>query len=533
MKQGSKQFINILFPALIFGSMTGILTALYVNLYKYVAKHVIALSEQGYHFVKANLWTIPIVLIFLFAIAFIFSVIYKSSPRLGGGGIPSSIAVLRGIVSFKWFKVLIGVSLMSMVTFLIGVPLGNEGPSVLIGTALGYGTVHLLAPKHRAWNKYSMTGGACAGFAVATGAPVSGILFAVEEAHQRISPMIIIVSAISVLFACITSQLLSSFLGTSVYLFPSLNLITLSLKDVWLPLLIGIVIGLFAVVFLTYYKIIYEFFNNKLAKIPLYLKIFFVFGLTLAFGIFSTNFISTGHELILILLEGQGKTAILTLLVILLVRSSLSLSANTSKITGGIFLPILALGTLLSSVIANVLIKYCGLSANYYEIILALGITACIAGMMKMPLTAIIFSIEALSCYNNILFVIIVSAVSYAFTEIFHTKSVNDSVVDNIIKNNDNKMNLKVFDAFVTVQKGSFAIGKQIRDVLWPANTFILSTTPSATHRTQIDEHGGKSLREGDVLHVRYSTFDQAQTRLELLAIVGDQDYQEKTTVEV
>ena len=30
-----------------------------------------------------------------------------------------------------------------------------------------------------------MTGGACAGFSTATGAPISGILFAVEEAHQN------------------------------------------------------------------------------------------------------------------------------------------------------------------------------------------------------------------------------------------------------------------------------------------------------------------------------------------------------------
>lgn len=533
MKHGSKQFINILFPALIFGSMTGVLTALFVTLYKLSAKHVIEFSEQSYHFIKTNLWMIPIVLVLLFGIAFVFSFIYKNSPRLRGGGIPSSIAILRGIVPFNWIKVLFGVLILSMISFLIGVPLGNEGPSVLIGTALGYGTVHCLAPKHRAWNKYSMTGGACAGFAVATGAPVSGILFAIEEAHQRISPMIITVSAISVLFACITAQLLSSLLGVNVSLFPTLQTITLTIKDVWLPLIIGILVGLFAVLFLKYYKVVNAFFNKTLNKIPTYLKIFSIFALTLGLGLYSFSFISTGHELILNLLDGNGLTALITLTLILIVRSTLTLSANTNKINGGIFLPILALGALASSIIANILIQYLGLNVDYYQIILALGITACIAGMMKMPLTAIVFAIEALSCHNNILYIIVVSAVSFTFTELFHTKSINDSVVDNIIKNNYIQSKTIVYDAFVTVQKGSFATGKQIRDILWPANTFILSTTPNTTHLTQVDEHGGESLREGDLLHVRYSTRDSKQTKIELLAIVGEQDFVEKETYEV
>ena len=64
----------------------------------------------------------------------------------------------------------------SVTSFLIGVPLGNEGPSVLMGTAVGKGCTDTLAKKHPAWSRYSMTGGACAGFAVATGAPISGIL---------------------------------------------------------------------------------------------------------------------------------------------------------------------------------------------------------------------------------------------------------------------------------------------------------------------------------------------------------------------
>ena len=53
-----------------------------------------------------------------------------------------------------------------------------------------------------------MTGGAAAGFAVATGAPATGMIFALEEVHKRFSPMILMVAMSSVVFAAATSEVL-------------------------------------------------------------------------------------------------------------------------------------------------------------------------------------------------------------------------------------------------------------------------------------------------------------------------------------
>ena len=523
-------FINLIFPALIFGSITGILTGAIISLYKFCAKHVISFSEKGYHFLNHHLYVVPLVLVGLLLLAVFFSYVYKKIPRLKGGGIPSSIAILRGLITFKWLRVLIGVFFMSLASFLVGVPLGNEGPSVLIGTAVGKGSAYTLAHKHRAWAKYSITGGACAGFSVATGAPISGIVFALEEAHHHVSPMILIVSCFSVLFARIATELLAPLLGVSISLFPELSLVSLGIKDLWMPLLIGIIMGFFAVLFLNLYKLINRVFNKRLKKINLGYKIFFVFALTLLLGIISYSYISTGHELILHLIDFTSRPAILTLLLILLVRSILTLCANTNKITGGIFLPILALGTLLASATALSLEKVFGLSHEYYTLFIALGLASCISGMMKMPLTAIIFSVEALSCYNNILYVIIASASAFVITEIFRTKSINDSVVDNIIKEKKERKKVIVIDTFITVQNNSFAIGKQIRDILWPANLFVLSFKPSEKRTAELDEHGGRELHEGDVLHIRYSTFNEKETKRDLIAIVGEQNYNEEQT---
>ena len=529
MKKLKGYFINLIFPAIIFGSITGVLAAFVVILYKLLAGFVINFSQNYYAFLREKLYFIPLVLMAFYFIALLFSRIYKKHPRIRGGGIPSSIALLRNILTFKWLRTLIGVFFTSLTSFLIGVPLGNEGPSVLMGTAVGKGSIMTLAKKHPAWSGYAMTGGACAGFAVATGASVSGILFAIEEAHQRISPMILIVGSIAVLFAQLVSEIFCPLLGLNTSIFPNMNVTTLAVKDVWIPILVGAIIGLFAVAFLKYYHLISRFFNVKLKKIPHHIKIFFVYVLTLAFGLVSFSFISTGHEIFPLLLKGN--VAIYGLVVLLLVRMSLTLFANTNKLTGGVFVPIMALGAIMASIIGQSLFLAFGLDQKYQTIILVLGISACISSMMKMPLTAVVFSLEALGCVNNVLHVIIVVAVSFIITEIFGVKGINDSIIDNIVKAQEETHKRLIIDTHITIQKGCFAEYRHVKDILWPSNFFLLSIIPSKSRQAHVDQQGSMTLHEGDVLHIRYATFDEEHTKKELISIVGEQDYDETGTV--
>ncbi len=522
-RKSRKQFLlNLMVPSIVFGSITGVFTAVIVLLYKKAAIHVVEWSEYLYRLFKEQpLWLVLAAAV-LFGVSFLFAFIYKRVPNLKGGGIPTSIAILRGIIAFKWLRNLVGVIALSLSSFLVGVPLGNEGPSVQIGTAVGRGAVRVFAKKHRAWDRYSMTGGACAGFSVATGAPISGIMFAVEEAHQRISPMIIIVSTISVIFANFTSTVLAPLFGVDNAIFENHQTMALSLKDVWLPVCIGIVIGLFAVLFLKYYRAVSAFFNQTLKKVGLPYKIFAVFALTVAAGLLADGFVSSGHHLLLSLFDGGFP--IYTLLLILLVRATLMLGANTNGVTGGMFIPMLALGALVAAVFGEILTAYCGLDAAYFSVILTFGIIACIAAMMKTPITAVVFAVEVLNCHMNILYVITVCAVSYMITEIFGAKSINDTAVEDKMEQLEEEQTPVLIDTFVVVKKDAFAIGKQVRDIFWPANLFVLSITHAANRKTVVDEHGGKSILEGDTLHVRYSTYNEAETKEELEAIVGAQD---------
>lgn len=527
--------INTILPVLVYGGITGALVGACIALFKFCAGKLISLSEELYFYIGGNLYLgnfIPLLIavVVLTVLALGMSLLYKKMPNVRGGGIPTSIGITRGVIPMHWLTNLAAVFLASLASFLVGVPLGTEGPSVQIGTAIGGGISDASAKKHTAWKRYIMTSGACAGFSAATGAPISGILFAVEEAHQRISPMVFSVAATAVATAQAVSGALSPLLGVEVELFAPVKLPQLAWGELWITVVIGILVGFAAVGFLQYYRMLSRFWKKKLEKIPAFIKILIVFAATLLLGCIAHPFVSTGHGLIETLLHGGGVWYIL--LAALFVRSTLMILCSANGITGGLFLPILALGALLSALLGRIVIAFCGVPESYYPVLVMLGVAASIAGMMKTPITAMVFAIEVLSASENILPVIITTVLAYAVTEIFYVDSINENVLEHRVAEIHKGMTAQSFDAHLVLQNGSFAVGKQIRDILWPNGLVVLSFKRAKKQDAVVDSYGEKLLHAGDELHVRYSTYDHEETIREIAAIVGEQKQSDESELD-
>ena len=511
-----KHISRTILPYLGFGAVTGIGTAAVVVFYKYVAGKTIHLSEDGYAYLREHLWMLPLVLALLVALAWLLCHIYKRYPGLQGSGIPTSIAAQRGLLRFSWWRSLIGTFLLSLTSFFIGVPLGTEGPAVQMGTAIGQGTTRPRKRENNAWSRYAMTGGACAGFSVVTGAPLCGLLFGIEEAHRRLNPALLLVSSTAVMFSEITQQLLAPWMGVDAALFPARPLMTLPTAELWIPAVIGIVMGLFAVAFLSYYRVIKRFFNHSLQRVPWFIKVGSVLILTVLTGLWIDGSGSTGHHLILSLFENN--LTVPTLLLLLAVRATLTLGANVNGLTGGIFVPTLALGALTAALLGEGALA-AGFAEGYYPIILTLGLVACIASMMKMPVTAAVFAFEMLGCGNNVLYVIIVCVVSYAITELFGVNSIIDTVVENKTAALSAGHKTVKAERDFTVEADSFADGKQVSDILWPAGVFVLSVTHGPAAHIK-GAHGHQVLNAGDILHVQYTTTNEQAVLQEMGALV-------------
>ncbi len=515
MKKNRLTYIkNILIPCLLFSGITGVLTGVLIFLFKIAASFVISHSENIYAFVRSNPAYIPLLLAGIAVVAFIASLILKVSPSCRGGGIPTSIAILRGLVTFSWIKSVFLLFTSALLSYLAGIPLGNEGPSVQMGTAVGRGTVRVFAKNNQAWDRYIMTGGACAGFAAATGAPISGIFFAFEEAHRRFSPMIFMTAAIAVVFGNSTMQLLCTLFSISPTLFDFTIDTVLPLKYMWASLIVGLVCALFATLFTRVYRFFFELFKDTLAKLPLTLKIIIVFVCISLIGLVSAEFLGTGHHIVEHVLDGHGVWYML--LLYLCVRAILLIVANNAGVTGGLFVPSLAFGAMIGAVCGKAMIALHILPKEYYVITVVMGMAAFLSASSRTPITAIVFAIEALCGFANILPIAASVTLAYLTIETIGIHSFTETVIETKVEDLHKGMIATVVDAYMTVGKGSFVIGKEIPDILWPPTCVVLSVKKAS------DIHS-IGMAEGDILHLRYQTYDKAETCALLENLVGKQ----------
>ncbi|MBE6543320.1 MAG: hypothetical protein E7675_02870 [Ruminococcaceae bacterium] len=514
MKNKISKIKNKLIPCFLLSALTGITTGLLIFAFKIAASYIIALSGDLYALVRQKpLLLVPFIL-GLAVLGLLSYFILKIAPDAKGGGIPSAITIIRGFVPINWVASAFGVFSSALVTFFAGIPLGNEGPSVQMGCAVGKGTVNILAKKNKAWDKYIMTGGACAGFAAATGAPISGLLFYIEEIHRRFSPLIFMSTATATLSSAVTMELLGACFDFNTRLFHFTISSVLPMKYLPVAMAVGIITGFVALGFTQLYKIINKFLNVTLKKCPSLVKIVSVFVTVGILGFFASEFTHSGHSLIDSIIEGH-RFPMYLLLLSLLVRALLLLFANNAGITGGIFVPSLAFGALTGKISADIL-AFTGLVPEEYEVILVvIGMASFLAASSRIPLIAITFSIEALSGLSNIIPIALGAAFAYIVVELSGITDISDVIIESKIENAAKGKKFYVADVRMKVEEHAFVIGQEIRDILWPPTCVVLSVDKKELHHS--------SLEEGDVLHLRYKTSDPAESLLVLESLLGKQ----------
>ena len=517
MHKRSLIYIKNIIPCLILSAITGILTGIVIFLFKTAASFVAALCDNMYSAVREKPTLIPLLVIGAAALGLISALTTKYLAHCKGGGIPTAIAILRGLVDFSWLRNIVVVFASALITYLGGVPLGTEGPSVQMGTAIGRGTVRMFAKKHNAWDRYIMTGGACAGFAAATSAPLTGIFFAFEEAHKRFSPMIFMSAASAAVAGSATITSLDKIHHNPTTLFAFTIDATLPLRFIWIAVIVGIICGVAATLFTLTYRAVGDFIQNRLRNISLYIKIPAVFVLVSLLGYFSAEFLGSGHSLTDTLLEGHG--VFYMIIIYFVIRALLLIVSNNAGITGGLFLPTLAFGAMLGALCGQILLYFSLIDASYYPIVVIIGISAFLSASSRTPITAVVFSVEALGGFANILPIALGVTVAYIVIEAIGISSFTESVVESKVESYSENKELYLADVKFTVQKNSFAVGKEIRDILWPATCVVTSVRKNPDSLNH-----GAFIEQGDVLHLHFTSYSPDSTISLLQDILGVQE---------
>lgn len=494
-----KKAADILIPGIFLSGLTGCIAGIAVYCFKRLAALLAEKSAEIYAFATQNLWALPILFAGLFGLSSVSYFILKHCPSATGGGIPSSVGALRGMLNFHWLKTLIFTAVSALITFFSGVPLGNEGPSVQIGTALGKGISRHLGKRTRAWDRYIMSSGACAGFAAATCAPLSGALLSLEEAHQRFSPMILFSALTGVVSATVTNNVLTRIFGGDTVFIHLSNVPTLSLNMLPIAAIIGITAGISAVLYSESYKL----FRRITEKLPLFAKISGVFLLTGVIGVFFPLALGNGHSVIEMLLDGE--IIISVIVILLLLKFALTALASAVGVTGGLFIPILTIGALLGGIEVYIL-NLLGFEQSVFLPVILISIAAFLGSAMKTPFIAIVFSVEALFCGQNIIFVSTAVLCGYLVTELTKNESISEIVLSFRIKEQTVGARTSI-EIAATVENGAFAEGKAIRDLFMPPNCVIVGIVRDGKERAV--NNGEIVLHADDILNMHCITYDE------------------------
>ncbi|WP_418775809.1 ClC family H(+)/Cl(-) exchange transporter, partial [Intestinibacter bartlettii] len=336
--------------------IVGLIVGLVIVLHRIILSSVFSLFKNFYSLGRENFVYIPAIFAVLIFLGYIVGKSVKIDPMITGSGIPQVEGILLRKLKQKWYSVLVLKFVSGLVCLGTGLSLGREGPSVQIGSCVGEGFAES-TKKMDNEKKYFITCGASAGLAAAFNAPMAGVMFSLEEAHKNFSPI--------VLLSAISASLAADFASKNFFgLKPSLNFQQLSampLKYYWALLILGIVIGISGTIFnkgLLVSQILY-----KKTNLSIEMKCIIPFIVTGIVGLTVPALLGGGHDLIMSL---QNLNIHMELLIAyIIIKFIFTFVCFGSGAPGGIFFPLLTLGSLVGDFVGIIMVTYFNIPQEY------------------------------------------------------------------------------------------------------------------------------------------------------------------------
>ncbi len=506
------------------GALTGLFAGLVVTLYNVLASMAEEFSRGYYDFFREHPAFIPLLFAALFVGAIVIGGVLKFIPMIRGSGIPQTEGATRGLICFKWYQVLTGMFACSLFTIFMGMSAGSEGPSIQIGGACGYGMSNMLR-RGDLVRRYQITGGACAGLAVAFNAPLTGMAFAFEEAHKRFTPEVFVCSFSSVIVAIITRNLLRPAMGLATgstfttYAFTS--------PDMFSYLYVILAAFICALAGVGFYFLVFRA-KKLFSKITFWKgtgKMLIPFMLAGAFGLITVNVMGGGHEFIESLGSlSHGVESVFssplwaTLLIVIVLKFIVSIANMGAGVPCGVFIPMLAIGAGMGALLSLMCIQM-GMDPAYSDALVMICMATFFTTVVKAPITGIVMVVELTWSFTFLLPVVIGAAIGYLVGDIFRTEPIYDKLLDGILEEQRRGEKRVSLTATLRVKAGAPADGRSVRNILWPSD--ILVTTLERGSLTIVPD-GETVLKEGDIIFVKGETANSEEYLKNLESTVGE-----------
>jgi len=381
---------------------------------------MIALGTDGARAAYAGLvdhpWWLPLWLIAVLAVSCGGWWLMSWEPSAGGSGIPQVKAILQGRLEIRPVRVIVARFAGGAAGALAGLSLGREGPSIHLGAAIS----RLLAVPLRATPEetdHLVTAGAAAGLSAAFNAPVSGLMFAVEGLHRSFSPLVVASAATAALTADAVATL--AFGPRPILEFGAVP--ELPLRLLWVVLPLGCLAGLLGA-WLNRILLASHALTRLWGPLPILVAVL----AALACGLLLPAVLGGGEELI-----GWAEyaaTGLGAVVVLLVVKVALTAVSFGSGLPGGIFMPILAVGTLAGGAYA-LAVQPAGLAPEYRVILAVCGMAGVLAASVRTPLTSILLTAEMTGSLGHLLPVATVVVIAVFTADALRVPPIYDALL--------------------------------------------------------------------------------------------------------
>lgn len=450
-----------------YGLLVGILGGLAAILYRFLLGQAENFLFDAVAFISGNSVRILLWFSSLALLSLVVGKIAAWEPLAAGSGIPQVSGEVRGHLNPIWWRVLLAKITGGTLAILGGLSLGREGPSIQLGAMAAKG-ISRIGRLDLTKERHLISCGAGAGLAAAFNAPLAGILFVLEEIHHNFDRKILAVGIVAAVTADYLSKL---FFGQSTvfsYESPLMNL-----RNYWLLLVLGILLGAAGAL----YNLVMVKGQDLMGKCPRPIKMLIPFLVAGVLAVCLPQVLGGGHQMVELLMTERPALPMLALL--LTVKFLFSVVSFGSGAPGGIFFPMLVLGSYLGAIFGSVVIPLLGLPADRMDKFIVLAMAGIFASIVRAPITGIVLIAEMTGSMTCLIDVVAVSILSYLTANLLGVPPIYTSLLDRILAKQPEAPAPepgaeKILTTFL-VPVGSPAEGKQIREIPWPRDCLVAS----------------------------------------------------------
>jgi len=388
-----------------------------------------ALREEAVARATPAGWGLPLaVLVSALAVAAGAEVVRRFAPSAAGSGIPEVEALLHRGGDMRWARLLWVKFVGGILAIGGGLTLGREGPTVQMGAAAGRA---LGGPPGQpgARGHTLIAAGAGAGLAAAFNAPLAGTVFVLEEMRVLRTPR----HALAALVAAVTAdQVERALVGRA----PQLALAGVSpppLSTIPIFLALGAAAGLIGAVFnrwLLRSLALFDRLRGASARnaVAVALAAGAVVGLT---GFFAPQLLGPGDGLVERALHDPPAAA--GAAATFVARFALTLVSYATGVAGGLFAPLLVLGSELGVLAGRAAELLPASPASDLSAFAVVGMGALFAASVQAPATGILIIVEMTGALPLILPLVYAAIIADLTARVLGARPIYETLLDRML----------------------------------------------------------------------------------------------------